>query len=562
MQKIKLPPRPESVCSSTPCKSISQIRHLIKEGKYEISPHPPMENRIENIAMPEDRYLPMNMLFSGKNHLPNLPLLRQHLIRQGKLTQEAGIAIIKQARDIFKKEANLLIVHAPVVIIGDIHGQFYDMLNVMDMLGSPNKTQYLFLGDYVDRGDYSAEVLFYLLAHKICYPERVFMLRGNHETRLMCEYMTFLLECNNKYNMKIYNEFLTLFDSLPLSALIEGNINGRVLCMHGGIGPDINTLNDINNINRFMEPPGQGPLTDLLWSDPINEWDPDDPEWEGISRYEWSKITFCENTMRHTSYFYGRGALEPFLQRNNLASIVRGHQVQDEGYFEHTFLTIERPLPLCFTIFSAPNYCDQYNNQGALLSISNSPFDIKTFLWKDHPFQLPEFQDGFSFSLPYLLEHCVRILQDLVISIKDKKQQTIEDVAADTRLKQKTQQLFAKSQKIRENQEKYRAILSETYHKNMTKFEKALQLDKQNEQFPTPEMIALKQSNHTGLLRRGASSPALLQRLQHDQSFLHDQSSKKIPISNQSIPPSSHQQSNLSQMKRQTSKTFKPHPKK
>ncbi|ELP93414.1 serine/threonine protein phosphatase 2B catalytic subunit alpha isoform, putative [Entamoeba invadens IP1] len=571
MEKAKssLPPRPASICVETPSSNITQIRQLLKEGKSNIAPHLPYEHRIDKVPEPEDRLLTANMLFSGKNHLPNIPLLRQHLLRQGRLTQEAATMLIKQARDIFRKEPNLLTVFAPVVILGDIHGQFFDMLNVLDMLGSPTKTQYLFLGDYVDRGDYSTEVLFYLLAHKICYPTKVYMLRGNHETRLMCEYMTFLLECNAKYNIKVYNECLTLFDSLPLCAVIEGNVNGRVLCMHGGISPDIRYLSDIKAINRFCEPPGTGPLTDLLWSDPINEWSPDDPEWEGISRQEWNKITYVENTMRHTSYFFGRAALEPFLLENNLASIVRGHQVQDEGYMEHTFLVTDRPLPLCFTIFSAPNYCDQYNNQGALLSISASPFDIKTFLWKDHPFQLPEFGDGISYSLPYLLEHCVRILQDLVIAIKDDKQQTIEEVAADAKLKRKTELLFAKSAKIREQQEKYRAVLNENYHKNMSKFEKAVKSDRQNEQFPTLEMIASKQANHTGLLRRGASSPALLQRLQRDKTFLADKSTGKLPQVAQPKPQEQQQtkeqteeQKSQPQVKRQASKNFKPRPKK
>ncbi|KAL7716292.1 Serine/threonine-protein phosphatase [Entamoeba marina] len=186
MSKVKLPPRPSSVAIESPSTSISQIRSMLKQGKQDIAPHIPfLDDRLEEVQFPEDRLLPMNMLFSGKGHTPNLKYLRQHLIHQGRLTQEAALALIRQARDLFKNEPNLLTVYAPVVIIGDVHGQFYDLLNVMDMLGNPTKTQYLFLGDYVDRGDYSTEIVFYLLAHKICYPNRVFMLRGNHETRLM-----------------------------------------------------------------------------------------------------------------------------------------------------------------------------------------------------------------------------------------------------------------------------------------------------------------------------------------------------------------------------------------
>ncbi|KAL7716291.1 Uncharacterized protein QTN25_006283 [Entamoeba marina] len=233
---------------------------------------------------------------------------------------------------------------------------------------------------------------------------------------------------------------------------------------------------------------------------------------------------------------------------------------------EHTFLVGDRPLPLCFTIFSAPNYCDQYNNQGALLSISNSPFDIKTYLWKDHPFQLPDFQDGMSYSLPYLLEHCVKILQELVIAIKDDKEMSIEDIANDAKLKQKTEILLNKSAQIREQHEEYRKVLSPDYHKNMSKFEKALRGDKQNEQYPTPEMVASRQKNHIGLLKRGASSPALLQRIQRDQSFLSDRSSIKKTTASQITPIEIQEINSTTQtkpnMKRQQTKTFQPRNKK
>ncbi|KAL7715282.1 Serine/threonine-protein phosphatase [Entamoeba marina] len=336
MSKVKLPPRPSSVAIESPSTSVSQIRSMLKQGKQDIAPHIPfLDDRLEEVQFPEDRLLPMNMLFSGKGHTPNLKFLRQHLIHQGRLTQEAALALIRQARDLFRNEPNLLTVYAPVVIIGDVHGQFYDLLNVMDI----------------------------------------------------------------------------------------------------------------------------GPLTDILWSDPINDWDEDDPDWD-------------ENTMRHTSYFFGRAALEPFLKNNNLAAIVRGHQVQDDGYMEHTFY----------------------------------------------------------YSLPYLLEHCVKILQELVIAIKDDKEMSIEDMVNDAKLKQKTEILLNKSAQIREQHEEYRKVLSPDYHKNMSKFEKALRGDKQNEQYPTPEMVASRQKNHIGLLKRGASSPALLQRIQRDQSFLSDRSSiKKQP---------------------------------
>ena len=541
MEKIKLKPRSNSISSSQPSQSISQNRTFIKQGKITTTPHIIDSDRIPNTIFPEDRLLTPNMLFSSQNNKPNLKLLRQWLRRQGKLSDESAILLIRQAKMLLEKEPNMLTVHAPVVVLGDIHGQFYDLLHVMDLLGYPQKISYVFLGDYVDRGDYSTEVMFYLLALKICYPNRMFMLRGNHETRLMAEYMTFLLECNNKYSIQIYNEFIQLFDALPLCALIEGNVNGRVLCMHGGISPYINKLEDIAKINRFCEPGESGPLTDLLWSDPLPVWDPDNQNansnvvGKDLIYEEWCEIEFVENTMRHTSYFYGKKALERFLKLNNLSTIVRGHQVQDAGYLEHSFLIKDRALPLCFTIFSAPNYCDQYNNQGALLVISQSPFDIKTFVWKDHPFQLPDFQDGFSFSLPYILEKIVDILQHIVMKVKTPltKEEKMEELQTDELLKRKLPLLYAKSKLMKEKREMYRKVLEQNYHVNMSKFEKALLSDKQNEQYPSTDMIAEKQINHVGLLRRGASSPALLQRMTSDKSFLNNMNQQKKSVNTQ-----------------------------
>nr|BAN40283.1 serine/threonine protein phosphatase 2B catalytic subunit gamma isoform, putative [Entamoeba invadens] len=464
------------------------------------------------IALPpiEDRVLTSSMLFSGEKGKPNLKILKEHLKRQGKLEKYAAVKLIRQAAEIFKKEPNIIEVEAPVIIVGDIHGQFYDMLNFMDLLGSPAENRFVFLGDYVDRGDFSTEVILYLFALKICYPDNIKMLRGNHESRLMCEYMTFLLECHCKYTIKIYDEFVACFDTLPLVALVSKNVNGRILCMHGGLSPSIGLLDDIAKINRFTEPPSEGSLRDLLWSDPISEWDPDSPEWIGVSRKEWEEITFRPNKQRKTSYYYGKKAVNRFLEANNLFCIVRAHQVQDNGFKDHKYFNPSRHLSEVFTIFSAPNYCDYYKNYGAVMRITERPFDIKTFVWKQHPVVLEDFQDGMSFSLDYLMEGIITILQELIVGIKDEK--NVGDGDDKDPLIEKSKKLFAKSSKIQERREKYMAINDKNYHQNMTLFEKACSIDSENESFPTLEMINRKFQHHPGALRKGMSSPALLQK--------------------------------------------------
>jgi len=166
------------------------------------------------------------------------------------------VGLIQQASDILRKEPNVIKLKEPVIIVGDIHGQYYDLIHmfekVVDNRNLP-KTNMLFLGDYVDRGSYSIEVCIFLYALKINYPNEIIMLRGNHESRAMTEHFTFREEVLKKYDgdEDIYEKFIESFESMPISA----DVNGDYLCMHGGISPELQTVDDINAINRFVEPP-------------------------------------------------------------------------------------------------------------------------------------------------------------------------------------------------------------------------------------------------------------------------------------------------------------------
>jgi serine/threonine-protein phosphatase PP1 catalytic subunit len=148
----------------------------------------------------------------------------------------------------------LLELMAPITIIGDIHGQYEDLLRHFDKCGFPPKTNYLFLGDYVDRGKRSLESICLLLEYKIKYPNNIFLLRGNHECASINRIYGFYDECKRRYNIKLWKTFTDCFNCLPIAALIEDII----LCMHGGLSPDLHDLQRLRNIPRPLDVPDHG----------------------------------------------------------------------------------------------------------------------------------------------------------------------------------------------------------------------------------------------------------------------------------------------------------------
>jgi serine/threonine-protein phosphatase 2A catalytic subunit len=165
-------------------------------------------------------------------------------------------------------------------------------------------------GDYVDRGYYSVETVTLLVALKIRYPQRITILRGNHESRQITQVYGFYDECLRKYgNANVWKYFTDLFDYLPLTALIDN----QIFCLHGGLSPSIDTLDNIRALDRIQEVPHEGPMCDLLWSDP------DDRCGWGISP-------------RGAGYTFGQDISEAFNHNNGLTLVARAHQLVMEGY--------------------------------------------------------------------------------------------------------------------------------------------------------------------------------------------------------------------------------------
>ncbi|EDV30264.1 uncharacterized protein Dana_GF23034 [Drosophila ananassae] len=320
-----------------------------------------MYRDMENITIEDDYKGPQ--LEDGKVTLQFMKDLMEHYKGQKRLHRKFAYKILCEIDTYMRSQPSLVDITVPdeekFTICGDIHGQFYDLMNIFEINGLPSeKNPYLFNGDFVDRGSFSVECIFTLFGFKLLYPNHFFLSRGNHESINMNQMYGFTGEVTAKYTSAMADIFTQVFNWLPLCHCI----NQKILVMHGGLFSSDNvTLDNIRRIERNCQPPEEGLMCELLWSDP-QLWMGRGPSKRGVG------IQF------------GPDVTEAFCKNNNLDYIIRSHEVKDMGYEEaHN--------GQCITVFSAPNYCDTMGNMGAFITITGNNLkpNYKSFEAVPHP---------------------------------------------------------------------------------------------------------------------------------------------------------------------------------
>ena len=264
--------------------------------------------------------------------------------------------VCRRLREVLLEEDCVPIVPAPATLVGDLHGQYYDLLELLRIGGDPATTNYVFLGDYVDRGYNSVETWQLLVLLKVRYPNRITLLRGNHESRQVSQVYGLYDEVQRKYgNPAIWRDCTDTFDYLPLAAVV----GGKIFAVHGGLSPDISHIDQIRQIDRIAELPNEGQFADLMWSDP-----------EDIS--DWAA------NPRGAGYVFGTNPVKQFLHINNVNLIARAHQLVQEG-FKYNFIedfdvaAVDGAKDgLLVTVWSAPNYCYRCGNVASIMQVDEN----------------------------------------------------------------------------------------------------------------------------------------------------------------------------------------------
>lgn len=280
--------------------------------------------------------------------------IREKLGSNSVIDEDVVVDLLDRMIAICREEDNVLFLPAPIIVCGDIHGQMFDLFKLFSLSPELPESRYLFLGDYVDRGYQSIQTFIYLAYLKVKFPTSIYLLRGNHEGRSVNMGYGFRNQCVTVYGHSgLWEKFNSAFDSLPYAAVV----NDKYFCVHGGLSPDLSTIEEVMLFDRFQDIPEEGPLSDLVWSDPD----------------ESGRVEGYRPNTRGAGHIFGEKIVDEFLARNNLSCILRAHQIAAEG-FKWIY---ENKLAI---VWSAPNYTYKSNNKACVFCINkDGSYDIKIF---------------------------------------------------------------------------------------------------------------------------------------------------------------------------------------
>ncbi|KAK8891385.1 hypothetical protein M9Y10_028593 [Tritrichomonas musculus] len=274
-------------------------------------------------------------------------------LHKGKVIDEKIVQdICMKLMEILHQEDNLLILQSPIIVVGDIHGQYEDLRKMFEEVAKGYDQKFLFMGDYVDRGYFSLNTFLLLAVLKLQYPNSYFLLRGNHECRQITRTYGFYNEIIVNYgNTSIWSRVMDVFDLLPLCALIDNDI----FSVHGGLSPSVPLISLINDIDRKKDIPAEGPISDLLWGDPAVD-----------KNVEWKQND------RGAGFLFGAKPTAQFCHVNRLRLITRSHQLARDGY-QYFFKDMTKiPEGRLLLVWSAPNYGYTSNNDASILKLEGT----------------------------------------------------------------------------------------------------------------------------------------------------------------------------------------------
>jgi protein phosphatase len=266
------------------------------------------------------------------------------------------IDLCQRVESIFSDEPTLLELSSPIVAVGDLHGHLGDLLRILSYFGVPSDSsslKYLFLGDIVDRGEFSTETITLVYLLKAVFPMNVYIVRGNHEFESLSVANGFYRELVGTYisSSDVFKAFVSSFSYMPLAAIVDG----LTVCVHGGIGPEIKDASSIATIERPIGMFTSGGVRALMWSDPSLEVE-----------------EFAESP-RGCGFHFGEAPLLSFLNRSGAVRLLRAHECLREGF-------VSRFGDRLLSVFSASNYCGSSGNSGAAVMVMPDGMDsLKDF---------------------------------------------------------------------------------------------------------------------------------------------------------------------------------------